>query len=89
MNEATDIKQETASPSVATDGSPVETGNQPAHQPIPRPINPHSQHHLYLDRWKFRGVFVTAPTTVTKAEMERIKGWMDTLFIIDEEPQVR
>ncbi len=88
MNEATDSAHQGASPSAATDGSPVEPAIPPVQATV-IPINPHSQHRLYLDRWKFRGVYVTAPTTVTKAEMERIKGWMETLFIIEDEPQVR
>jgi hypothetical protein len=49
--------------------------------------SPKTQSHvLYLDRDKKRKFAVTAPITVSKAELARINGWLGFTLIVDEQP---
>jgi hypothetical protein len=43
----------------------------------------HFDHQIYLDAGKHRSVCITAPAAVSLPEMERIKQWVATLFIVE------
>lgn len=83
MNEAPAIQTPPPCTSDAAVGSP------PKLEAPSQPLDPHFRHRIYLDRWKFRGVYVTAPMSVTQAEMDRIKGWIETLFIVVPEEETK
>lgn len=44
----------------------------------------HAKHYIYLDAEKRRSVVVSCPIVVTRAELQRIQGWLATLFIVGE-----
>lgn len=55
----------------------------PVEEPKPTEVLS-AHHHLYLDRWKVRQVHLIAPLVMTAAEMERLKGWLATILIVEE-----